>query len=582
MRLNLRSKLVLFAIVLAILPLLVAGQRLTRIARDELKSAANEDLAATARQVSETIDSTYQQVWLAPLTLVRNAIDDQRLGVEQKIALLTQGITDLADIAALQVTIEGAAAPVVVSQQSFYRRLEAASLNPLEVLRLTDEQVSAYRARDPNRVAAVAHVPETDDWLATVALPLSDPSGRAATLLARIDLRRLRSLIEGHTFQHRGEITIVDRAGERVFAPSPADLSARSIVTRALRLLGSQSRAVTVEPYARPDGSVHLGAVSFPRAIDWAVLVEMSQHDAYLAVGKMIRSLLLWIAIGLLVAAVGAVVFALRMSRPILAIGEAAVEVGKGNFKTRVTTVRTRDEIGELAGRINDMIAQLGERFQLLKFVSGGTLDAIREARGEGIRLGGESVHVTALFADIRGYTAFAEGHDPGVVVDVLNHYFQSLADLVVAHHGDIDKFVGDQIMAVFRGGEMAGNAVACALEFQRAMVGLGEQYPNADLEIGVGINAGEVVMGAMGSRERMDYTVLGDNVNLAARLCAHAGAGQILASDSVYAAARHVDSFAFEALEPIRVKGKSQPIPVYAVRGTTGPDNRGAGESAG
>lgn len=566
MRLNLRSKLVLFAVGLAILPLLIAGQRLTGIARDELKSKANEDLVGTARQIRDELDNVYENTWLAPLTLVRNAIDDRRLGVEEKIALLTQGITDLTDIVALQVTVEGNPVPVVVSRQSFNRRLEEASLDPLRVLRLTDEQVSAYRARDPGRIAAVAHIAETDDWLATAALPMNDQAGRPATLLARIDLRQLRSYIENHPLNQTGEITLVDRTARRVLTASATDMSRRAIVTQAVDLLGSQSRAITVEPYTRPDGDVYLGAFSFPRAFDWAIVVEKSEHDAYLAVAKMIRSLAVWIAIGLVVAAAGAVAFALRMSRPILAIGDAAMEVAKGNFQTRVTTVRTRDEIGELAGRFNDMIAQLGERFHLLKFVSGGTLDAVRAAHGEGVKLGGESVDVATLFADIRGYTAFSEGREPGVVVDVLNHYFQNLSDIVVAHHGDIDKFVGDQIMAVFRGDEMGRNAVACALEFQRAMGGLGAEHPDADLEIGIGINLGEVVMGAMGSRERMDYTVLGDSVNLAARLCAHAAAGQILVSATVYEIVRDLEGLRIEALEPIRVKGKREPIPVFDV----------------
>lgn len=566
MRLNLRSKLILFAVGLAVLPLLVAGQSLTRIARDELKSKANEDLALAARQIRDELDNVYEYIWLAPLTLVRNAVDDERLGVEQKIALLTRGITDLNDIVALQITVEGRPAPVVVSQQSFVEHLEAASLNPLRTLRLAEAEISAYRAREPNRIAAIAYIPQTDDWLATMVLPMRDQGGRAATLSARIHLEQLRDYINNHALNQTGEITLVDREGRRVLTASATDLSQRSIVGRALRLLGSRSRAITVEPYTRPDGTAYLGAFSFPRAFDWVVVAEKSEHDAYLAVAKMIRSLALWIGVGLLIAAGSAVFYALRMSRPILAIGDAAMEVAKGNFQTRVTTVRTRDEIGELAGRFNDMIAQLGERFHLLKFVSGGTLDAVRAAHGESVELGGESVEVATLFADIRGYTAFSEGREPGVVVDVLNHYFQSLSDIVVAHHGDIDKFVGDQIMAVFRGDEMGGNAVACALEFQRAMGELGTEHPDADLEIGIGINLGEVVMGAMGSRERMDYTVLGDNVNLAARLCAHAAAGQILVSETVYETVRDLDGLRIEALERIRVKGKREPIPVFDV----------------
>ena len=112
------------------------------------------------------------------------------------------------------------------------------------------------------------------------------------------------------------------------------------------------------------------------------------------------------------------------------------------------------------------------------------------------------------LFCDIRGYTAFAERHDPEAVVEVLNLYFQHQADIVAKHHGDVDKFVGDQIVAVFQDEEMERNAVRCALEIQSATDELGREHPDWDLEVGIGINTGEVIMGAMGSKNRMDYTV--------------------------------------------------------------------------
>ena len=123
--------------------------------------------------------------------------------------------------------------------------------------------------------------------------------------------------------------------------------------------------------------------------------------------------------------------------------------------------VRSRDEVGELARRMNDMVVGLNERFQLAKFVSAGTMAAIKAADLAGVRLGGERRRATMLFCDIRGYTAFAERLDPEAVVEVLNLYFQHQADIVSQHQGDVDKFVGDQIVAVFQGEEMERNAVA-------------------------------------------------------------------------------------------------------------------------
>jgi adenylate cyclase len=215
---------------------------------------------------------------------------------------------------------------------------------------------------------------------------------------------------------------------------------------------------------------------------------------------------------------------------------------------------------------MNDMIVGLGERFHLEKFVSGGTLAAIKIADHRGVTLGGEKRQATMLFCDIRGYTAFAEKLDPEVVIEVLNFCLQRQADIVSKHHGDIDKFVGDQIVAVFLGDEMVLNATRCALEIQHAMAALARKRPDWALAVGIGVNSGQVIMGAMGSKNRMDYTVLGDAVNLAARLCSHAAPGQtLLSADSYQAIADHPE-FEAERLAPIAVKGKSGSVQVYAV----------------
>ncbi len=191
---------------------------------------------------------------------------------------------------------------------------------------------------------------------------------------------------------------------------------------------------------------------------------------------------------------------------------------------------------------------------------------AIKIADHQGVALGGEKRLATMLFCDIRGYTAFAEKRDPEVVVEVLNFTFQRQADIVSRHHGDIDKFVGDQIVAVFLGDDMVLNASLCALEMQDAMAELGREHPDWGLAVGIGVNAGEVIMGAMGSSNRMDYTVLGDAVNLAARLCSHAARGQILLSAASFAAIADRPELAAEPLAPIAVKGKSEPVRVYAI----------------
>jgi adenylate cyclase len=107
---------------------------------------------------------------------------------------------------------------------------------------------------------------------------------------------------------------------------------------------------------------------------------------------------------------------------------------------------------------------------------------------------------------------------------------------------------------------------VRCALEIQVATDELGREHPERDLDVGIGINTGEVIFGAMGSKNRMDYTVLGDAVNLAARLCSHAAAGQTLVSGSTHAALDGSADFVARPLPPLAVKGKREPVPVYDV----------------
>jgi adenylate cyclase len=579
-RLNLRNKLLLFSIVIAIIPLVIAGQSLIRIAQDELKSSANDQLVTTARQVVAEIDGLFEHGWLAPLLLVRNAVDGQDLGVQEKVALLRHGIADLRDVVALQLTVTGSRQPLLVTQSEYSRRLMESKVDPLSVLRIAPERIAESSADVQDVRMWIDPVPALDGWLATIVMPLQNPiAGAKAVLSARVNLSRIRASIAAHPFQRTGTIVIVDAKGRQVFDPKQTDLKDRAIVAQAIAVLGSSGSAVLTDRYERPDGETVLGAFAVSRPFEWAVIAEKTERDAYFAVRQMIESLGIWLSIGLLAAAIGAIVFSFRISRPILAIGETATRVGEGDFRARVTNVNSRDEIGDLAARINEMVVHLNERFQLAKFVSGGTMAAIQRSDHEGVKLGGERRTVAILFADIRGYTAFSDGRSPEEVVDVLNLYFQRLADIVTRHKGDIDKYVGDQIMAIFQGEEMAANAVACCLQFDMEMVELRRQHPDWALDIGSGVDLGEVVMGAMGSKNRMDYTVLGDHVNVASRLCSHAAPRQTLVTDRVYEALPGNTRFRFEKLEPIHVKGKSAALMVYDVQ--RGPTYEPAAEPA-
>ncbi|MBT3141690.1 HAMP domain-containing protein [Ruegeria litorea] len=565
MRFPLRLKFFVFAVLLAVGPLVLVSQNLTRLTRDELKSAANEDLTTVATALRTSFDNTFQGRWLTPLMVIRNGVDSSDLGVPQKISLLTLGLQELPQVVSLQLSIEGSDLPILVTNEQFAARLRDAGADPVAALSTSPDLIKAIAETGQFGRPVIARLDTTGDWIATLALPLSTRiAGRQVMMAAKIDLTLLADMVQRHPFAQRGEITVVDQSGRQVLAEKPELLTRRQIVASTLPLIVASARADALEPYVRPDGIAVLGAYAFPEWFPWAVITELREDKAYAVVNAITRQILVVGLFGFVLASLGAFLFAQRLTRPILKIGEAAKQVGEGNFATRVQNVRTRDEIGDLALRFNEMIAHLGERIELMKFVSHGTVSAIQRADQEGMERGGERRRVSVIFTDIRGYTEFSESVPPEVVIEVLNQYFDVQADIVESHHGDVDKFVGDALVAVFEGENMEARAVACSVEINEAMAGLLEHHPEHGLHVGIGVASGEVVMGAMGARERMDFTVLGSTVNLSARLCSKAEPGQVLVDQATQTAAR-LNDVVYETLKPIALKGYAMPVPAFA-----------------
>ena len=256
----------------------------------------------------------------------------------------------------------------------------------------------------------------------------------------------------------------------------------------------------------------------------------------------------------------GSAWLAKSISAPIGQLVGATQKVAAGNFDVGLDVPRA-DEIGQLARAFNQMTAGLRERADMTKFVSASTMEMIQRRPEPGARAGERKV-ITVLFADIRGFTAFAERRAPEDAVAVLNRYLSLQADLVKRFHGDVDKFMGDAVFAHFTGPDMPLDAIRCGLEIQRALNGLSGD--EAGLSVGVGIATGEVLVGSIGSDDRLDYTAIGPAVNLASRLCATAEPGQILLCAETFS--RVSGLVAATALPPMIVKGLSGPVAVYAM----------------
>jgi len=383
----------------------------------------------------------------------------------------------------------------------------------------------------------------------------------------------VRSFInEVRTIPAVRDLRVFDREGNERFVNHPVEELGKNLARKVLetkeaieseQMINGEEYLVRVSPLINDKHCQ--GCHGTDHSVRGVVEVAASMADINAAVSRnKIYSLVTGALTIVLVWFVLRVFMKRVVVHPIGNIGDVAQRVGEGDFSA-TATVQSKDEIGDLANRINQMIIGLRERFHLQKFVSQQTVDAIRHADSMGVKLGGERKIATVFFSDVRGFTSFSEKVEPERVVTMLNSILSRQTAIVKKYGGDIDKFVGDELVAVFLGDGMVKRAVECAMEIQQTMNDVSARA-GEDVGIGIGINTGEMVMGAMGSEDRMDFTVIGDSVNLGARLCSAAKRGQILLSGNSADYLSSIDPIQLETLDPIRVKGKEQPIKIFEV----------------
>ncbi len=279
--------------------------------------------------------------------------------------------------------------------------------------------------------------------------------------------------------------------------------------------------------------------------------------------------------LALLIGTASAYLLAGFFIRPVYALVRGVRAIGRGDLNQHIELQR-KDELGLLTSAFNEMTASLREKAfiksTLERYVSKPLAQQILEHRDE-LKLGGEEKEVSILFCDIRRFTALAEQLPPSLVVKLLNDFFTRMIGVVIEHEGMVDKLMGDSIMALFGAPISLGDdplrAVRCALDMQRALTAFNaerEAEGLPQLEMGIGINTGPVVAGNIGSAMRMEYTVIGDSVNIAARLQGIARPGEILISEATLA--RVQERVVTTPMEPMTLKGKRLPVGVFRVEG--------------
>lgn len=337
--------------------------------------------------------------------------------------------------------------------------------------------------------------------------------------------------------------------------------------------------AMLAEMKEKPSGTVmsHDRVIGFYRlhGAPWAIMLH-AQASQILA--PLFRFRLVYLSGGVLCLVV--ILLLIRLGvQPIVSsirlISRRASEVAAGEYGESLP-VTTRDEIGQLTGSFNDMVAGLQER-DFIRNTFGRYVDEeiarkLLRRPEAARRLGGEKREVVIMFSDIRGFTPLAETLSPEATIKLVNRHFSRMIEIIRAHHGVIVDFLGDAILAFFEPLDQTleatvRQAVACALEMQAAQTAANvaePQYPA--LEMGIGLHAGEVVVGNIGSESRAKYGIVGSAVNLTHRIQGQAHGGEVVVSEAVW---RYADRFLAVRREfQTRLKGIQEPVTLYGVAG--------------
>ncbi|HEU4368984.1 MAG TPA: adenylate/guanylate cyclase domain-containing protein [Methylomirabilota bacterium] len=406
-------------------------------------------------------------------------------------------------------------------------------------------------------------------WVIYLSAPARDAGGAVTgAVSARYDMQAdLKRFVNAVRFGATGFTAVVNGDGRVIAHPDDArldeDASRWPVVRDAL-----QGRTVSAVAAAGAETLMVGRPFEGPATVNprpWVLVAEAATAEVLAPV----RALRLKFALAALVAGAACLVVAGLLARSVTRPLHDLVGVVhkiRGGDLTAGTPLAGRDEIGHLGTALNEMAHALRDR-ERIKEIFGRyvTTQVSQELLDKQITLGGERRRVTMLFSDIRNFTTMSEAMTPEQIIDFLNDYFSEMVDAVFEHHGVLDKFIGDGMLAVFGSLDVVEGherrAVLTALRMkarlaklngERAIVGL------APIAIGVGIHTDEVIVGNIGSRKRLEYTVIGDGVNTCSRV---EGLNKefgttILITDATW--------------EPVRGEFECRPMPEASLKGKT------------
>lgn len=414
--------------------------------------------------------------------------------------------------------------------------------------------------------------------LFTIGVPLAkDDQGRVSHIvIADFSLARLQK-----SFGENGYRTffLVDEKGTVIahqndhLAISRTDMRTHPIVALALKTNEPNHQSRFYDPKKK---AYYIG--TFVRStMDTMIIASVPEDIILLPARKVRHGSFLFLGILISVSLFGVFIFSMTITNPIEKLASLIKVVAKGNFTVKARRIiKSHDEVGDLANAFDNMTEGLKERDKVKTLFSKFHGSSIAEdLMNKQIGVGGSTKQVTIFFSDIRGFTAFSESRSPEEVVGMLNEYFALMVRIIQNNNGIVDKFIGDAIMAVWgapHGSPRdAQNAVRACLEMRKALAELNQKRilrNQPPLFIGMGLHSGPAISGTIGSDDRMEYTVIGDTVNMTSRI---ESSTKVFGTDLLISeeTARLVETeFAITFAGSTEVKGKSEPLNLYNVVG--------------
>jgi adenylate cyclase len=367
------------------------------------------------------------------------------------------------------------------------------------------------------------------------------------------------------------ELALVDPEGKLVNKTKNFPPGGEKVAPNDPELVDFGSRTFVMKPFFPKElQNEKKGKFALVAALDVTQVRAVIKENLLLAMGVVVFAAIMAVAVGVRLAGI--------MSSALKRINSALQKLEQQEY-VKVHGVDTGDELEDLAMGFNTMVEGLQERDKLRttfgKYMTEAVMDHLMAGK---VQLGGETLTASILFSDIRSFTSISEKMDAKALVSLLNEYFTEMVDVVIHEDGVVDKYIGDAIMAVFGAPVMkkddALHSVRAAVGMRKALAKLNERLAERGLKpikTGIGIHTGEVVAGNIGSEKRMEYTVIGDTVNLASRLesaTKELGVAVLISDDTYQLVKEHIEA---RAVKEITVKGREQPVMTYEVLGLKG-----------